>query len=85
MTHRGPFQTLPFCDSVISPVCLQRFSLPRALPLWLRDFPVMQLVPQEFRGGSELWDPASACAGPQFSSWVSRRPDPGMVPRGSPP
>ena len=45
----------------------------------------MQLVQPECWGGSsELWDPTSACAGHQFSSWVSRQPDPGTVPRGSP-
>lgn len=66
----------PFVCSHFSPVLCHRGC---------KIFPVMQLIQGECWGGvSELWDPTSACAGHQFSSWVSRRMDPGTVPHGSP-
>lgn len=65
----------------ISLVCLQSF-FPWALPSRLRlSSGAVGVLGEE----AELWDPTCACAGHQFSNWVSRQAAPGVVPRGSPP
>jgi len=76
MTHRGPFQARPFCDSVISQTAIKDYSLGIVTEIWMGRSQNSGGDLEMVEGGSELkwkvkhiWEKVAVCSLPVAKSF----------------